>query len=103
MTYVARDRDRKYGRLPLSSISPWPTLCCWAREVVGRGKWIPRLLREAERELASKFDDAFRQVWLGNVEELCNLTHAELDQHWWPVLRRRQAHGIATGETNVPH
>lgn len=52
----------------------------------GRGKWIPRLLREAHRELASKFDDAFQPVSLGNVEELCNLTHAELDRHGGPFF-----------------
>ncbi|NTI48989.1 nucleotidyltransferase domain-containing protein [Agrobacterium rhizogenes] len=52
----------------------------------GRGKWIPRLLREMDQELANRFDDAFRQVSLGNVEELCNLTHAELERHGGPFF-----------------
>ena len=52
----------------------------------GRGKWIPRLLREADQELVDRFDDAFRQVSLGNVEELCNLAHAELDRHGGPFF-----------------
>ncbi|TRB20272.1 nucleotidyltransferase domain-containing protein [Rhizobium rhizogenes] len=52
----------------------------------GRGKWIPRLLRETDQELANRFDDAFRQVSRGNVEVLCNLTHAELDRHGGPFF-----------------
>ena len=52
----------------------------------GRGKWIPRLIRETDQEMADRFDDAFRQVSLGNVEELCNLTHAELDRHGGPFF-----------------
>lgn len=57
-----------------------------AREMVGQGKWIPRLLREMDQELANRFDDAFRQVSLENVEVLCNLTHAELDRHGGPFF-----------------
>ncbi|NTF46134.1 nucleotidyltransferase domain-containing protein [Rhizobium rhizogenes] len=52
----------------------------------GRGKWIPRLLRETDQELANKFDDAFRQVWLGNFEVLRSLTHSELDLHGGPFF-----------------
>ncbi|SCB25574.1 Nucleotidyltransferase domain-containing protein [Rhizobium hainanense] len=52
----------------------------------GRGKWIPRLLREMDRNLADSFDDAFGRALAGEVEVLCNLTHRELDRHGGPFF-----------------
>ncbi|ASW08494.1 nucleotidyltransferase family protein [Rhizobium sp. 11515TR] len=52
----------------------------------GRGKWIPRLLREMDRDLADRFDDAFGRASAGELEALCNLTHSELDRHGGPFF-----------------
>ena len=52
----------------------------------GRGKWIPRLLREMDQDLANRFDEAFQQVSLGYVDDLCKLTHGELDRHGGPFF-----------------
>lgn len=52
----------------------------------GRGKWIPRLLRDVALDLADRFDDAFRQASAGEVEALCDLTHRELDRHGGPFF-----------------
>ncbi|MEF0944297.1 nucleotidyltransferase domain-containing protein [Rhizobium sp. BR 362] len=52
----------------------------------GKGKWIPRLLRDLEQGLADRFDDAFRQAALGNVEDLRILTLAELNKHGGPFF-----------------
>ncbi|GES49750.1 hypothetical protein Rhsp01_23660 [Rhizobium sp. NBRC 114257] len=52
----------------------------------GRGKWIPRLLREMDRDLADRFDDVFGRASAGEVEALCGLTHSELDRHGGPFF-----------------
>ena len=52
----------------------------------GRGKWIPRLLRELDRDLADSFDDAFGRASAREVEALCNLTRRELDRHGGPFF-----------------
>ena len=54
--------------------------------MVGRGRWIQRLLGEMDQDLAKRFGHAFRQVSVGNVEQLCSLTHAELDRHGGPFF-----------------
>ncbi|WP_349959626.1 nucleotidyltransferase domain-containing protein [Rhizobium sp. ZPR3] len=52
----------------------------------GKGKWIPRLLREVDLKLADSFDGAFKRASVGEVEALCNLTHSELDRHGGPFF-----------------
>ncbi|MDK4701764.1 nucleotidyltransferase domain-containing protein [Rhizobium sp. CNPSo 4062] len=52
----------------------------------GRGKWIPRLLRDVALDLADSFDDAFTQASAGEVKALCDLTHRELDRHGGPFF-----------------
>lgn len=70
----------------------------------GRGKWIPRLLREVDRDLADHFDDAFRRASAGEVEVLCDLTYSELDRHGGPFFAgdRRIASQQARRKSLVP-
>jgi hypothetical protein len=47
----------------------------------GRGKWIPRLLRQLDGDLADAFDKAFRLAVAGNAERLVALAESELARH----------------------
>lgn len=48
----------------------------------GSGKWAPRLLNEADPALATRFDDAFRALFVsGSAELLIQLAESELAPH----------------------
>lgn len=47
----------------------------------GRGKWIPRLLRQLDGDLADVFDQAFRLAVAGDAEKLVALAESELARH----------------------
>ncbi|GES42431.1 hypothetical protein RsS62_16830 [Rhizobium dioscoreae] len=70
----------------------------------GRGKWIPRLLREMDRDLADRFDDVFGRASAGEVEALCGLTRSELDRHGGPFFAgdKRIASQQARRESLMP-
>ncbi|SCW76566.1 Nucleotidyltransferase domain-containing protein [Rhizobium mongolense subsp. loessense] len=44
----------------------------------GKGKWIPRLLKQLDNELFETFDMGFKRAAEGRAEELCRLTESEL-------------------------
>ncbi|TDW34871.1 hypothetical protein EV128_103144 [Rhizobium azibense] len=44
----------------------------------GKGKWIPRLLKQLDNELFDTFDVGFKCAAEGRAAEFCRLTEAEL-------------------------
>lgn len=52
----------------------------------GRGKWVPRLLRQLDGDLADAFDNAFRLAVEGDAERLVALAESELARHGGPLF-----------------
>lgn len=47
----------------------------------GRGKWIPRLLRNLDAQLFQRFDDAFRLLAEGRSDAIIAFAESELERH----------------------
>ncbi|MGF6156278.1 hypothetical protein M2267_001521 [Ensifer sp. KUDG1] len=52
----------------------------------GRGKWLPRLLLQADAVLAERFDAAFRNASAGQAADLITLAEEELAPHGGPLF-----------------
>lgn len=53
----------------------------------GTGKWAPRLLANIDADLATRFDNAFRTLFIGgDVDPVITLAEAELAPHGGPLF-----------------
>lgn len=72
----------------------------------GKGKWIPRLLHQHDRELAAAFDEAFRSGTNGEGSSLLVFAESELSRNGGAFFAgdRRQAPASArrTKDSDVP-
>jgi len=68
---IANALYQKLGDLILLGRGAW----------TGRGKWLPRMLKELDLEIADRFEHAFRRAAEGDAGPLLALAESELDLH----------------------
>jgi len=69
----------------------------------GKAKWVPRLLREIDPQLATGFDEAFQQLAFGEPARIIAHAEGELARHGGPFFAgdRREAPASARSAPNA--